>query len=385
ESAGSYIHGAAGGEVVKTTTLSAPAAVNPGNIGATITSGQDLGSTTIRRGHPPHTIYGAEGIRRYYDISPANNTGLAATLRLAYLDHELNGIEEAELEAVKKVDPSWHYYTTNTYDLAANYVETDGIDAFNTWTLAPAPIKLMPRAFLQGPYAAGQMNDGLRSGSLIPSTEPYTGLGYAHTGYGGNEAMEPALLNNTGNDAIVDWMIVELRNATDNTQVLHSRASLIQRDGDITGLNGKDPVAFPGAAEGDYYVVLRHRNHLGVMSAGSVSLSSGLANAYDFTSSSAMATGVNPMAEVSAGVWALWGGNANGDGAVRASGPSFINDYSRLLSYLGGATNLVFGAYTREDLNMDGNVRASGPSLINDYSKLLNVLGTSTTIITQGF
>lgn len=387
ESAASYIHGSAGGEVVKTTTLNAPSAANPGNIGATITSAADLGGTTIRRGHQPKTIYGAEGILRYYEITPnaANNDNLNATLRLAYLEHELNSIAEADLEPLREVSPSWHYYTLSGADGAANYVEADGINAFSTWTLAAGAPKVNAKALLQGPYAgAGLMSDNLRAGNLLPVAEPYTTLGYAHTGNGGGETVDSRVFNTTGNDAITDWVVLELRDKNDPNTVLHSRAALMQKDGDVTSLNGIGPASFPGAAEDDYYLVVRHRNHLGVRSAGLVSLSL-QAGSYDFSSASSQAVGANPMVEVSTGAWALWGGNADGDNAVRATGPASINDYAKLLNYLGTPNTIITGAYTREDINMDGNVRVTGPSAINDYAKLLNILGSPTTIIFQQF
>ena len=47
----SHIIGATGGYVQIIMPLNAPAASNPGNLGATITSNKNLGSTIIRRGH----------------------------------------------------------------------------------------------------------------------------------------------------------------------------------------------------------------------------------------------------------------------------------------------------------------------------------------------
>ena len=79
----------------------------------------------------------------------------------------------------------------------------------------------------------------------------------------------------------------------------------------------------------------------------------------------------------------MWGGNATGDDKVRATGPPAINDYSNLLNYLGGPTNIITDVYTRQDFNMDRNVRATGPPPINDYAKLLNILGGTINIIIE--
>ena len=47
----------------------------------------------------------------------------------------------------------------------------------------------------------------------------------------------------TGSDAIVDWVFVELRNASGNT-VVDSRAALLQRDGDVVDVDGVSPLRF---------------------------------------------------------------------------------------------------------------------------------------------
>ncbi|MCB0810769.1 MAG: hypothetical protein KDB96_15940, partial [Flavobacteriales bacterium] len=97
----------------------------------------------------------------------------------------------------------------------------------------PVKVKLNVRAFLQGPFNAvnGSMDDGLRANGLVPVQEPYTTLGWSFVG-GGDETTDPAVLAVTGSDAIVDWVIVELRDKNDNTLITASRAALLQRDGD---------------------------------------------------------------------------------------------------------------------------------------------------------
>ena len=51
EQEASRIIGSTGGQVLFSTTLNNPASANPGNLGAIITSGQNLGNVIIRRGH----------------------------------------------------------------------------------------------------------------------------------------------------------------------------------------------------------------------------------------------------------------------------------------------------------------------------------------------
>ncbi len=101
-------------------------------------------------------------------------------------------------------------------------------------------VKVSPKIFLQGPYnsSASLMNDQLRSAGLIPLTEPYTGLGFTQLGSGGGERTWQAVLDVTGNDAIVDWVFVELRDKVTPSVKVATRCALVQRDGDRRGLAG---------------------------------------------------------------------------------------------------------------------------------------------------
>jgi hypothetical protein len=114
-------------------SLNAPSAVNPGNLGATITTTKNLGSTTIIRGHTAQFIVSASSVRRYYTITPATNTSLNATLRFNYFDNELNTQPEDELV-------QWHLPNGSavwlkrggTVNMSSNYVDLAVIDSFKT-------------------------------------------------------------------------------------------------------------------------------------------------------------------------------------------------------------------------------------------------------------
>ena len=139
------------GYLQRTQWLNAPNGSNPGNLGALITSGADLGTTVIKRGHTPFTVAtGINSIQRYFDISPANNSNLAATLRFHYFDAERGVSDETRLSLFKSQEATtWTNQGTSSKDGAANYVEQSGIAAFSRWTLAsvqaititpPAPV-----------------------------------------------------------------------------------------------------------------------------------------------------------------------------------------------------------------------------------------------------
>jgi len=132
---------------------------------------------------------------------------------------------------------------------------------------------------------------------------------------------------------------------------------------------------------------------LGVKSSSMVSMSPGTTASYDFTTAATQAVG-DQQEELEAGVYGIYGGNANGESSIataykgiRMTGPSTINDALALLNQLGGVyTATQFNVYETEDLNLDGNVRMTGPSTINDALFLLGVLdGIYTNLIVRAF
>jgi hypothetical protein len=146
----SRIVGGNGGYIEITATLNAPAAADPGNLGAMITSAQNLGTTIIRRGHSSQPGAGgtANSILRYYDILPANDAGLNATLRLNYFDAELNGLDESTLVLWKSTDQThWADMGYSTRDATGNFVEAVGLTDLSRWTIAtvsnPLPVKII--------------------------------------------------------------------------------------------------------------------------------------------------------------------------------------------------------------------------------------------------
>ena len=138
-----------GGTLKETQVLNSPAAVNLGNLGAIITSGANLGSTTIEGGFNAQTNGVNTGILKWYQITPTTNTGLNATLVFSYNEgDELNGIPEANLRLFKSTDEGTTWTLEGgTVDPDANTVTLTGIDGFSRWTLAsvsaPLPVELI--------------------------------------------------------------------------------------------------------------------------------------------------------------------------------------------------------------------------------------------------
>jgi hypothetical protein len=272
--------------------------------------------------------------------------------------------------------------------LVGAYNEDEDIMGANTLNFAGSvyvqgggyPVRVAVKVLLEGPYDQGSslMSDALRSGGLLPIAEPYTALWSANAADGGNETVAFGALAVTGPDAIVDWVRLELRSPTQPGVVVATRHALLQRDGDVvSGYDGSSPVSLDAGA-GNYHVAVRHRNHLGVMTAVPLALS-GTPTVIDLRSPSTPANGTEARKQMGS-IMVLWAGNVVPDpaGADRLLYTGSGNDRDPILVTVGSTTpnNVVSNTYSTRDVNMNGQVKYTGSS--NDRDPILVNVGSTT-------
>ena len=233
--------------------------------------------------------------------------------------------------------------------------------------------RLAARVLLQGPYDSGTglMSDALRTLPGFPLTQPYTALGYSgalnETG-----SISPSVLTVTGNDAIVDWVVIELRSPASPSTIVDMRAALLQRDGDVVGIDGVSPVTFAGASA-SYHVAVRHRNHLGCMTITPVTFGT-TPLVLDFTNPATMTWGTNARM-TSGSTMLLYMGDGNANGQVKYTGSG--NDRDPILVTVGSTTpNNTVNSYSGSDINMNGQVKYTGSG--NDRDPILVNVGSTT-------
>ncbi|HRD52911.1 MAG TPA: hypothetical protein PKY96_09735, partial [Flavobacteriales bacterium] len=194
-------------------------------------------------------------------------------------------------------------------------------------------VRVALKLMLDGPYESSndRMRDQLRGQGLLPTTEPYTALGFTQV-YGGGESTTPAVLGVTGDNAIVDWVQLELRDAGTPTALIATRAALLQRDGDVVDIDGASAVSFR-AGSGNYRVAVRHRNHLGAMSAAPIALTTAPVGV-DFSNPAFAAYGTDAR-RLFNGRALLWSGEVVRDATLRYTGES--NDRDPQLQLIGGS------------------------------------------------
>lgn len=171
--------------------------------------------------------------------------------------------------------------------------QTSGIATVSTST-----VNMSIKVFLEGPYTNGAMSANL--GSYIPTT------------FGSQNTTSTIISNNS----IVDWITIELRSSSSPSTVLYSRNALLKTTGDVVDVDGISPVSFSMAQASNYYVAVRHRNHLGFRSSSAIALN-GSTPLIDFTTGNVTTYGTNAL-KYKSGAYVMYAGDANGDGSINA-------------------------------------------------------------------
>ena len=236
-------------------------------------------------------------------------------------------------------------------------------------------VKVSPDAFLMGAMSGTSMLSSLNTLGRIPLTQPYNS---GTIPYPGTEVLTALPTN------MVDWILVDIRDSITPLTIVATKVALLMTDGSITDVDGVSPITFLNVTPGNYFVGIRHRNHLAIRSGVLLALS-GTTTIADFrTSLASVYTNTSltnaPMKDMGNGKFAMWAGDVNGDGVVKYGGSQ--NDRTLLLSgCLAGNTGTILNTYLGCDLNLDGVTKYGGSG--NDRTFILSTIlsGSTGTIL----
>jgi hypothetical protein len=184
--------------------------------------------------------------------------------------------------------------------------------------------------FLEGAYQAGSdgtMRTDLYNSGIIPMSQPY-GPSLPYYGNANPFWYYPGTENIANLPAsTVDWVLVELRDAATAAQATSAtrvalKACLLMSNGSIRELNGTSiPTFFASFTQGAF-VVVWHRNHLGIMSANPVAGFGG-SYAYNFSTDANKVYGGSAGYKVlETNVWGMVSGDINADKNINISDKS---------------------------------------------------------------
>ena len=205
------------------------------------------------------------------------------------------------------------------------------------------PLLVDVKVFLEGPYdnVGNTMSTALNSAGYLPLMDPY---------------LQGDTVGSIPSSDIVDWVLVELRDKTNASTVIASRAGFIKNNGEIVDINGTSKLNFSGIPFDDYYITVKHRNHLAVMSNSPATLSD-YTLTYNFTTGSGQFAGGSVGAkEIESGVWGMIAGNSDGNNSIS------FGDFNAV------SNNLFQIGYKLGDHNMNGSVS------VTDYNQVSNNL-----------
>jgi hypothetical protein len=216
------------------------------------------------------------------------------------------------------------------------------------------PTKVKIRMFLEGAYLGNNtMSTALQDSNLVPYDQPY---GVSPWNYQGKECI------NTMPNNVVDWVLVELRDADDNTMLIERKAALLLSNGHVVD-EGRDGVMFNNLTENEsYHIIVRHRNHLDIMSAVPVPLPN--MNHYLFNDTPAYTLGgETQIADLGDGNYGLKAGDTDANGVVT------VADFNILVNELSG-----INTYSNADCTLDRNVTVSD---LNAFQPNASAIGIS--------
>ncbi|HOJ06653.1 MAG: polysaccharide deacetylase family protein [Ignavibacteriota bacterium] len=267
-----------------------------------------------------------------------------------YYSFDSTNVSQYNVEVTKNSEVSLGTVTVTNGKFALYTQKADAIsggDGYVGWAfikLIAKPLLLSLKVFLEGSYNGSvAMTTTLKTQGLLPKYQPYK---FTPWNYLGTEATASFPAN------AVDWVMIELRSDLNN--IVSRRAGFLLSDGSVVDIDGSSPLAFKGLNPGNYYVVVRHRNHLAIMSASAISLSSS-PTFYDFTTAQTQAYGTNPMKDLGGGIYGMIGGDMDGDGNV-----DYSNDL--LTKWL---PSFGFHGYFSTDTNLNSDVDYSEDVLID--------------------
>jgi hypothetical protein len=224
------------------------------------------------------------------------------------------------------------------------------------WKLADPKYPFNVTAYLRGPWNGTAMNTSLNSGSIIPLSQPYNTTPF---NYAGTESVA-----SIPNANIVDWVVVEHRkplsglpsDATSST-ITGRKTAFLLNNGTVVDLDGVTPISFNITKQGASFIVIRHRNHLGVLSNSIPSNATGtFTNDYTILANSYKASGAasDPVVLLSGGTkYGLWAGDANKNGVVNVTDVNAIK-----IAIAASASGYLF-----TDVNLSNSINVTDANL----------------------
>lgn len=178
-------------------------------------------------------------------------------------------------------------------------------------------------------------------------------------------------------DFVVDVIQIELRDQSNPSTIVGTEYAFLYENGEISayehgsgyatnGVGSCDQigyVTFCGVPSGDYYIVVKHRNHLPIRSLNPVSLNSSVPSSpFDMTDPANLYGGTFNMFEVDATKAYMWLGNCFDDVSISDVGEVNASDFFFVSTENDNSPGP--NIYLPEDMDLDGDVDADDFNMV---------------------
>jgi hypothetical protein len=221
------------------------------------------------------------------------------------------------------------------------------------------------KVFLEGAYnAAGDsMRTSLNTNHLLPGQnttllfvgdtplgQPYNTPPYSYNGNSGNQYGDPPYAGTPYPADVVDWVLVTVREeGILPANNIWTCAGWVHSDGRVTFPDNCPPPTINIA--NDYYIVVQHRNHLGIMSPLFVDIEcNGAYINWDFTLSDSYKPPFRTGQKLIDGIWAMLAGNGEQANTIKVISSPDLTIWSQQQGTTG---------YRKGDHNMNISVNSA--------------------------
>ncbi len=313
-------------------------------------------------------------------LSVFANTTLQSNVLLNDVDIENDGLAATTIPVVAPSNGALIIQSNGNIDYTPNpnYI---GMDSFtyevcddgspslcNTETVTiiiePDCVNIELYAWLEGSYNAtlGEMTTTLStSRKLLPGQTPTSPLAIptpagqpyhvAPWNYSGTEGTSWTDADYTGDET--DWILVSFRTDIQKSTEVGMTAGLLKKDGSI---DFPDRCALLSTVTSPLYIVLEHRNHIGIMTPQPVDMIGSILT-YDFRSGDSYRDQTSfGQKQLPTGEWVMFAGDAD-----QTDFPSFdIKGTDKTIWF---ENNGIFDYYFSPDFNLDGDINGQDKSL----------------------
>ncbi len=216
-------------------------------------------------------------------------------------------------------------------------------------------LRIQLKVILEGAYLVNEdaMRTTLYENNLLPFQQTYTVAPYYYEG-----TEDISTLNNLAEN-IVDWILIELRDPIDPNILLEQQAALLLSDGTLMDANGQAGILLENLEVNESaHIVVRHRNHLDIISADPIVLDNDLF--LDFSTDSNTTFG-NSQKQIN-DIYTMYAGDINGDGVIT------VRDFN---TYLSQASQI--NQYLEADCNLDRAVTVTDMNLYRPNTSKIGV------------